>query len=72
MTFMIREGALTRNDMVELADVVSGKVVARDNDKRVTMFQSAGFSLWDSIIARAIYDKAIRAGAGIEMDLSGL
>jgi len=69
---MIREGSFTRNDMVELADVVSGKVVVRDNDKRVTMFQSAGFGLWDSIIARAIYDKAIRAGAGIEMDLSGL
>lgn len=69
---MIGEGSLTRNDMVELADVVSGKVRVRENDEQVTLFQSAGFGLWDSVIAHIIYEKARRAGVGTEIDLCGL
>jgi ornithine cyclodeaminase/alanine dehydrogenase-like protein (mu-crystallin family) len=50
----------------ELADVITGKVKGRTSDSDITLFKSVGIALEDVAVARAVYDSAVRKGAGEE------
>jgi ornithine cyclodeaminase/alanine dehydrogenase-like protein (mu-crystallin family) len=63
-------GLMRREDVhAELADVVSGRRPGRRTDSDVTVFDSTGTALEDVAAAALVYERALDAGAGIELHL---
>lgn len=57
-------GKIERSRMVELADVVTGKVQMRNDDNHHAVFLSGGLSLEDVAWIYEIYQSALRKGIG--------
>ncbi len=53
--------------VVELKDVVTGRVQARTNPKQLTLFKSNGLAVEDVIAAAFVYERARAAGIGSEV-----
>jgi alanine dehydrogenase len=51
-----------------LGEVISGKINGRENDDEITLFKSVGLAIQDMSTARAVYEKALREGAGTEFE----
>ncbi|MFP3191656.1 MAG: ornithine cyclodeaminase family protein [Thermoproteus sp.] len=66
---LIRAGALDR--AVPLADIVAGRVRGRPDASSITLFKSLGIAVEDLVAAKAVYDKAVKEGAGREVGFSG-
>lgn len=65
----IEEGAVTADHMAaELAEIVTGKKPARTDDKEITLFKSNGLAIQDVAAAKLVYDKALEAGIGVNVD----
>ncbi len=56
-------------DILELADVVSGKVIGRNSPSEITIFKSTGISIEDISTAKLVYGAALRAGVGKEISM---
>ncbi|MFC1911576.1 ornithine cyclodeaminase family protein [Chloroflexota bacterium] len=66
----INEGAIDKSHMyAELGEIVTGKKLARANDKEITLFKSNGLAIQDVATARLVYDKAVQAKIGAEVTL---
>ncbi len=66
----IQEGAVTENHFyAELGDLVVGKNKGRENNEEITVFKSNGLAIQDVATAKLIYDKAIAAGIGTNVDI---
>lgn len=60
----VNAGALAWEDVVELADVVSGRTPGRRSLEDITLFESQGIALEDLVAARMVYERAREVGAG--------
>lgn len=61
-------GLVTRDDVHgELADVICGRVRAREHDDEIFVFDSTGTALQDVAVASLAYARASQRGAGIEI-----
>jgi len=66
----IEEGAIDKSHMyAELGEVVTGKKPARQNDADITLFKSNGLAIQDAATAKLVYDKAIEAGIGAQVEI---
>lgn len=66
----INEGAIDKNHMfAELGEVVTKKKPARENDTEITLFKSNGLAIQDVATAKLIYDKAVAAGIGQDVNI---
>ncbi len=66
----IQEGAIDKNHMfAELGEVITGKKPARENDSEITLFKSNGLAIQDVATAKLIYDKAVAAGIGQDVNI---
>jgi ornithine cyclodeaminase/alanine dehydrogenase-like protein (mu-crystallin family) len=64
-------GAMRREDVhAELGDIVSGRRPGRENAAEVIIFDSTGTALEDVAAASLVYERAVAAGAGLEMSLA--
>lgn len=64
----IDAGALARDDVHgELADVICGRVRARERDDEVFVFDSTGTALQDVAVASLVYSRASERGVGIDI-----
>lgn len=62
----LEEGIITEEDFTgDLGDVLLGKVVGRENDDEIIVFETVGVAAQDLVAAKEIYEKAIKAGVGI-------
>lgn len=62
----LEEGIITEKDFTgDLGDVLLGKVVGRENDDEIIVFETVGVAAQDLVAAKEIYEKAIKAGVGI-------
>ena len=62
----LEEGIITEKDFTgNLGDVLLGKVVGRENDDEIIVFETVGVAAQDLVAAKEIYEKAIKAGVGI-------
>lgn len=68
---LLEAGRLTREDVHDLADVVSGTVPGRGDPGDLTVFLSQGVGIWDAAIARWVLDRITAAGLGRPLDLEG-
>ncbi|RDY28510.1 ornithine cyclodeaminase family protein [Romboutsia weinsteinii] len=63
----LKDGSITKNDFSgELGDVISGKILGRENDDEIIVFKTVGIAVQDVVTAKKIYDKAVEKGIGIE------
>ncbi|MFL6558571.1 MAG: ornithine cyclodeaminase family protein, partial [Bacillus sp. (in: firmicutes)] len=53
----------------ELGELAAGGMVGRENDEEITFFKSVGIAYFDMAVAAAVYEKAIRAGIGTNVEL---
>jgi alanine dehydrogenase len=66
----IEEGAIDKSHMyAELGEIVIGKKPSRQNDSEITLFKSNGLAIQDVATAKLVYDKAVAAGIGQNVDL---
>ncbi|MBI5652343.1 MAG: hypothetical protein HZC40_18145 [Chloroflexi bacterium] len=66
----IKNGAINKaNIYAEIGEIALGKKPGRERDDEITYFKSVGNAAQDASIARAIYDAALKTGAGIEVAL---
>lgn len=56
---------------VPLAEVVAGRIEGRPHDRAVTIFKSLGIAVEDLVCAKAVYERALKGGAGRELPFSG-
>ena len=62
----LEEGIITEKDFTgDLGDVLLGKVVVRENDDEIIVFETVGVAAQDLVAAKEIYEKAVKAGVGI-------
>lgn len=60
----IREGTYDRTRVVELKDVVAGKVKGRTKDNEITLYKSVGTAVQDVMAGFAVYEEARRLSLG--------
>ena len=61
----LEEGIITEKDFTgDLGDVLLGKVVGRENDDEIIVFETVGVAAQDLVAAKEIYEKAVKAGGG--------
>ena len=65
----IDAGHLHWNQVHEISDLILGHIPGRESDDEINLFKSVGLGLQDMAVAARAYDAAIRAGAGMEVDL---
>ncbi len=53
----------------ELCEIVSGRKAARENDREITLFKSNGLATQDAAAAKLVYEKALAAGIGTQVDM---
>jgi len=59
----LEKGRIHFNEIVELGDIISGKVKSRTDDSELTIFESHGMGIQDIICARYIYEKSLELKA---------
>lgn len=66
----IKEGAIDEGHFyAELGEVVTGRKPGRADYKEITLFKSNGLAIQDAAAAKLIYDKAVGAGIGAEVEI---
>lgn len=67
----LRAGAVTSGDVyAELGDIVAGRKPGRTSDDEVIIFDSTGTALQDVAAAAVVYERALRAGVGVSLNLA--
>lgn len=63
----LEQGIITEDDFTgDLGDVINGKVVGRENDDEIIVFETVGVAVQDLMAAKTIYDKAVATGVGTQ------
>ena len=64
----VQDGIITWDKVVEISDVLAGKVQGRSNDKQIILYKNqGGQGIVDIALARKCYDLAKQQGKGYEM-----
>ena len=58
-------GALGRDDVTQLGDVLTGRADGRRSDEEITIFDSAGLAVQDLAVAVAVYEQAGESGMDV-------
>jgi ornithine cyclodeaminase/alanine dehydrogenase-like protein (mu-crystallin family) len=53
----------------ELGEIITGKKAGRINDREITLFKSNGLAIQDAAAAKLVYEKAVKAGIGINVEI---
>ena len=57
------------NSVVELSQIIAGKIPGRENETEVTLFKSSGIAIWDVAVATKVYELAVAKGRGMQIPL---
>ncbi len=67
-----QEGVIDDSHILgEIGDILLGKIPGRQSDDEITLFKSLGIAVEDLGAAHYIYEKAVKAGMGVEVDIGG-
>ncbi len=67
----MREGLIRREQVAEIAELVSGQRAGRRNDQEITYYKSIGVPIQDLVTAQHIARDAEQRGIGIEVEIGG-
>jgi alanine dehydrogenase len=66
----LQEGAITQaNIQAELGEVITGRKPGRTKAADITLFKSNGLAIQDAATAKVVYEKALKAGIGRQVEL---
>ena len=66
----IKEGAIDEKHIyAELGEIIIGKKLGRVSDSEITLWESVGLAVQDAATAKLVYEKAVKKGVGIEVNL---
>lgn len=66
----LKEGAITESHFhAELGEIITGKKQGRTEDKQITLFKSNGLAIQDAATAKLVYQKALDAGIGMQVEI---
>ncbi len=65
----VAEGMLQWEDVVEMSDIVGGRVPGRTSPDEITLFESHGIAAWDVATAARVYELALQQGMGQQIPL---
>jgi alanine dehydrogenase len=66
----LREGRLKREDIYgELGELVVGQKAGRAGPDEITVFDSTGLAVQDLVVAELVFNRALKEGRGVEVDL---
>ncbi|MFQ5675022.1 MAG: ornithine cyclodeaminase family protein [bacterium] len=67
-----KEGVIDETHIIgEIGELLLERIPGRGSDDEVTLFKSLGIAVEDLGAAHYIYEKAIKAGQGVEVDIGG-
>jgi alanine dehydrogenase len=65
------KGLLAKSNVyAELGEIVAGKKAGRTSREEITIFDSTGMALQDAAAAALVYERALSAGKGMNIDLA--
>jgi ornithine cyclodeaminase/alanine dehydrogenase-like protein (mu-crystallin family) len=67
----IAKGVLRRDQIAEIAEIVSGKRSGRRSREEIAVYKSSGVPIQDLVTAREVERRAIAQGAGTVLELGG-
>lgn len=63
----LEQGIITEKDFTgDIGQVLKGELIGRENDDEIIVFETVGVATQDLVAAKMIYDRAVKAGVGIE------
>jgi len=66
----IKRGEVRPSDIyAEIGEIAAGLKPGRQDDGEITYFKSVGNAVQDASVAQAVYQRALREGIGVEIDL---
>ena len=68
-TDLMHEGKIQREDIIDLADVMTGKYPGRENDDDIIIYSVGGMPVEDIAWGNVVYQNALKQGIGIELPL---
>lgn len=67
----LKQGRVPQNHIyAELGEITSGAKKGRVSEREVTVFKSVGLAVQDAMAAKLVYEKAIKKGVGVDVELS--
>lgn len=67
-----QEGAIEDSHIVgELGEILLGEVAGRGSEDEITLFKSLGIAVEDLAAATYIYEKAVKSGIGVQVEIGG-
>jgi len=67
----IREGILSRDDIAQLSEIISGERRGRQSADDIIVYKSSGVPIQDIVTAQYIQQQAEKAGVGVLIDIGG-
>ena len=64
----IDEGIISKDDVISIGNIISGKEKGRGSDSEITVFKSVGISAQDVAVGKLVYDRALKEGTGQDID----
>lgn len=68
-TDLIHEGKIKREDMIDIADIITGKHLGRVNDDEIIIYSVGGMPVEDIAWGNTVYKNAIKNGIGVKLPL---
>ena len=66
----VNEGVIPESHFyAELGELITGKKAGRINNNEITIFKSNGLAIQDVATAKLVYDKALAAGIGLNVEI---
>lgn len=62
-------GKITREDIIDIADIITGKCPGRENDNEIIIYSVGGMPVEDIAWGGTVYRNALEKGIGVELPL---
>lgn len=66
---LLHDKKITREEIIDITDVITGKLQGRDNDKQRIIYSVGGMPVEDIAWGETVYKKALELGIGIKLPL---
>ena len=65
----LADGTITKEDFTgDLGQLIKGQIPGRESDEEIIVFETVGVAAQDLMAAKAIYDRAVEAGIGMNWE----
>jgi ornithine cyclodeaminase len=64
----IDEGIISKDDIISIGNIITGKERSRTSESEITVFKSVGISAQDVAVGKLVYDRALKEGIGQDVN----